>query len=540
VRHRGRWARALRLLCVATAVLALSAACSPGTNRDDGRTGTAAPAPAVVSTTGGEARGVRTGGALSFYGIPYAAPPVGDLRWQQPLVAQPWHGVLDASRRGHPCMQTTPTGSLADSASEDCLFVNLSRPATDRPGRKLPVMVWIHGGGFVSGSANAVDTSALAAAGPAVVVAVNYRLGAFGYLALPALNAESPGDAGSYAVGDLIAALHWVRANAKAFGGDPENITVFGESAGSVGVCALLASPRSAGLFQRAVMQSGPCGWTLPSIPAAEQTGTGLAQRLACTDVATAAQCLRSLPARTIVAAQGSEGDILRPFLWAPAVGGPILPQGLLDAFRSGQFAKVPVLIGTIRDEGRDFTRNWMEQGAPITDERFTDIVRTHFPDRVGQVLAAYPPDSASPRERLARLITDAMFTCPSTATAALLAAQGVPVYMYEFDVPDQPPVSQDAPAGASHGWDLKYLFPTGSGEFGSAARRALSAAMVGYWTRFAADGDPNGDGGGTPSAWPRFDPRHLVTGNDRMQLYAGAIRPAAGTWAAHHCDLWG
>jgi para-nitrobenzyl esterase len=498
----------------------------------------------VVRTTGGEARGVRTGGILNFYGLPYAAPPVGDLRWQQPWVAQPWRGVRDASSRGHPCMQTAPTGSPADSASEDCLFVNVSRPATERPGRengrKLPVMVWIHGGGFVSGSANAVDTSALATAGPAVVVAVNYRLGAFGYLTLPALNAESPGDAGSYAVGDLIAALHWVQANAAAFGGDPGNITIFGESAGSVGVCALLASPRSAGLFQRAVMQSGPCSWALPSLPAAEQTGTVLAERLGCTVVATAAGCLRGLPAQTIVAAQGEEGDILRPFPWAPAVGGPILPQGIVDTFRSGPFAKVPVLIGTVRDEGWEFTRNWMEQGAPITDDRFTDIVRTHFPDRVGPVLAAYPPGSAPARERLARLITDAMFTCPSTTTAALLAAQGVPVYMYEFDVPDERPPTPDAPPGASHGRDLKYLFPTGNGELGPVARKALSAAMVGYWTRFAAVGDPNGDGGGGASAWPRLDPRNLLTGNDRMQLYAGAIRPAAGTWAAHHCDLWG
>lgn len=552
----------------------------------------AVPAP-VVATTGGEIRGVVAGDVASFYGIPYAAPPVGNLRWRAPAPPVPWQGVRDGSVRGHPCPQTE---ALAAAASEDCLFVNVTAPtaavaaagatstggstgastgvstgvsggasagasATARTGEvRRPVLVWIHGGGFAAGSANEVDMSALAAGGPAVLVGVNYRLGALGQLALPALTTESGGDAGSYAVADIIAALRWVRDNAAAFGGDPGNITIFGESAGSVNVCAVLAAPSARGLVQRAVMQSGPCLWPFPAMAAAERTGEAFAAQLGCTDPATVLGCLRATPVERVLD-MGGQVDVLTSPRWAPVTGSLTLPRPPGEAIAEGAADRIPVIVGTVRDEGRAFTVNF-DPGRELTVERFTQIVREQMPDRADAVLAAYPPGAVPPRERLAQVITDRFFACPTARSADLFTRAGSRVYGYEFDVPGLTPVIAGVNPGATHAAELPYLFPTGSsgssgsstssGPAGFAAgpsagpsltpdQRDLSAAMIDYWTRFAAAGDPNAASSTGPlPTWPSWPVTRTPTSPDRLVLQPGTIEAGAGYAAAHHCEIWG
>jgi para-nitrobenzyl esterase len=509
---------------------------------------------------------VREGDVYRYHGIPYAAPPVGALRWKAPQPPATWTGVRDGSLGGHPCVQT---GGLALSSSEDCLYLSVARPA--RQTAAMPVILWVHGGAFIGGSGEGIDPSAFAAGGPAVVVTVNYRLGPFGYLALPELAAESGGDAGNYATQDLIAALRWVRENAAVFGGDPKNVTIAGESAGSINVCALLAAPSAHGLVQRAIMESGPCTWPLPTMQAAEQTGTALADRLGCADPATAATCLRMRSAADVLTAGGGSGEIFSPFPYSPAVGGRTLPTTVAQAVWSGALSPVPMLIGTVKDEGRPFTAYWANAG-PINDLGVDGVIRGHFPDRAERILAAYPAGQVTPRERLAQIITDSMFTCPTARTAQMFAGiVQAPVYTYEFDTPEQAPVTSDVSSGATHGWELGFLFPADATARGTTAQKALSAAMIGYWTRFAATGDPNAGSRTGPSAapaasttpgsaesagsttpgsagpagpaesagWPRFDTRALRTGTDWIGLRPGAVGPTSGIWSAHHCDAW-
>ncbi|WP_018503966.1 carboxylesterase/lipase family protein [Parafrankia discariae] len=522
----------------------------------------------VVRTTGGEVRGVTEGPVVSFFGLPYAAPPVGALRWRPPAQAAPWNGVRDGSVRGRPCPQEGP---LAGAASEDCLFVNVSMPAgaPRATGTGLPVLVWIHGGGFVTGSANEADLSALAAGGPALLVGVNYRLGALGQLALPALNAESGGDAGSYSLADLIAALRWVRANAAAFGGDQNNVTIFGESAGSVNVCGLLAAPSAHGLFQRAVMQSGPCQWPLPTMATAEGTGQQFAARMGCADPAGVLDCLRARPVEQIVGGSG-QSDILTAPTWAPVVGSRTLPRPPVDAVAAGSAAGVSVLLGTVRDEGRAFTASY-DSGGELTDERFAQIVRAEIPDRADAVLAAYPPGVVPARERLAQVITDRVFACPTAHSADLFSQpSGQPgagsgsgsgpggvgpgrTFLYEFDVPGLGPVTDGVATGATHAGELPYLFRSAASDAprpgATAGERALSAAMVDYWTRFAATGDPNtppagavgmGSGERVLPAWPPWPGEWNSTVPDRLALEPGVLVARSGYAAAHHCDIWG
>jgi para-nitrobenzyl esterase len=504
----------------------------------------------VVTTTDGQISGVRTGQMDRYHGIPFAAPPIGALRWSAPQPPASWQGVRDGGRGGPFCEQN---GVGALQASEDCLYLSLARPAGASLTGHLPVTLWIHGGAFVGGTGETADPSALVAAGPSIVVTTNYRLGPFGYLALPSMTS----DAGNFATEDLIAALSWIRANAAAFGGDPRNVTIMGESAGSVNVCALLAAPAANGLFQRAIMESGACSWQLPTVAEASQTGLTFAARLGCTDAATALTCLRGHPPADLLAVAGTyDTEIFQPFTFAPATGGATLPLSPTQALWNGQLAHVPLLMGTIRDEGRPFTNHWLIFG-PITDYGVDSVIRSHFPDRVDQILAAYPAGVVPPRERLARIITDDMFTCQTTTFAQLTG--GVtqqPTYLYEFDVPDVPPSSPEFGAGATHGWDLDFLFPAfPSAQVTTPARTALSDAMVRYWTRFAATGSPNGASDGTGGAgsasgggaatkpalasWPRFEATAVHNGSDRLLLTPARIAPVSGTWTAHHCDVW-
>ncbi len=531
----------------------------------------------IVPVTGGTVQGVRTSLGTSFYGIPYAAPPVGDRRWRPPQPVESWQGIRNATKKAHPCLQGSPNdGGPGEQSDEDCLFVNVHVPGMGADGvisggdiggghntgsdtsagtnsRPLPVMFWIHGGGFVGGSANEYDGSVLAAAGRVVVVSVEYRLGILGYLALPALNAESgqsqPDDSGTYAIEDITAALRWVHDNIAAFHGDAGNVTVFGESAGAISTCALLASPPASGLFHRAIVQSGPCTWPFPTMQAAERTGTDVARRLGCTDPVRTAACMRAIPARAVLAAADQQADILSTFPWAPVVGGRTLPAPISTAITTGAFAKVPVIIGTVKDEGRVFTTSWSDRAKIITDRQVAEILDGHFHDRIDPILRDYPAGSAPPTERLARVITDAMFTCPSVASASMLAQAGVPVFSYEFDLPDTAPSIPGTLAGASHGWEVAYLIPNTNQKWTDTAHRKLSTTMIAYWTRFAATGDPNvlsNERGGTgvadrpvstasPPIWPAYTTEQART----LTIIPGSIRPISTLASEHHCEIW-
>ncbi|WP_407835536.1 carboxylesterase/lipase family protein [Streptomyces sp. DSM 116496] len=532
----------------------------------------------VVETDRGAVRGREADGYRTFEGIPYAAPPTGPLRWRLPQPAARWAGVRDAGAPGARCVQLPAVGPGAPSGSEDCLFLNVTVPAEPtgktppgsgpeaypapglppgaagaaaapratgtKGGPPRPVMVWFHGGGFMNGAGDPYRPGRLASAGRAgagaVVVTVNYRLGIFGLLGHPALHG-----APDFALADQQAALRWVRANAARFGGDPGNVTVFGESAGGLSVCLHLTSPASAGLFHRAIVQSGSCSVTipphslLPTLAAYEPfvpesrtvaRGTAAAVLLGCgrpTDEA-ALECLRGLAPEALATPE------LMMLFSAVSYGTPLLPTEPRRALERGEFHRVPVVQGSTRDEMRLFLGQTLA-GYPVADpQAYRSRLRAAFGAGAGLVEAAYPVTAhPTPALAFAAVLTDASFVCPQLRDSRALARH-VPTYDYAFDdrlAPDFtgiPPVP-GFPYGASHGSELPYLFDTGLPM--SPAQRVLAERMTGYWTRFAATGDPNAPG--TGPWWPR-SPAVLSLAPEP----AGGIRPVDAS-ARHHCGLW-
>jgi len=498
----------------------------------------AAPQSPVVATDTGPVRGVSMGAMHVFRGIPYATPPVGDLRWRPPQPPAPWSGVHDATAFGAHCPQlATPYG--IPSTSEDCLFLNVFAPAKTNDGQPhlLPVMFWIHGGGLVVGESDGYDPSNLVAH-DVVVVTINYRLGELGFLAHPALAAESPsGAAGNYGLMDQQAALGWVQRNIRAFGGDPGNVTIFGESAGGLSVHSQLASPLAAGLFHKAIVESGAYSLAQSPLAAAEATGTAFAASVGCADPATAATCLRALSVETILSHQ-TAGTM------TPNLDGALLPRTVRSAFSSGQFNRVPVIEGSNHDEWRLFVaQTEATTGTPLTAAGyFAAIAATlqvplptaTFIGTAIYPLAAYP----SPSVALAAVATDVVFSCNARLSARFLS-QYVPTYQYEFNDPDAPmlfipPVS--FPTGAYHGSELQYIFTLSQTPVPNpgltAPQAQLSAVMVGYWTQFARSGDPNSAGA---PAWPLYG-----TSDQFQSLRPPTPTTGTGFAADHKCAFWG
>ncbi|HLL37784.1 MAG TPA: carboxylesterase/lipase family protein [Streptomyces sp.] len=489
----------------------------------------AAPAPAAgdgptVATRYGLLRGKTGETAHSYLGIPYAAPPVGSLRWKPPSPPARWSGVRDATTPGNPCMQqpsSTPWGNLAGpgTPSEDCLYLNVHTPAQPSP-RQRPVMVWIHGGGFTVGSGSFYDGGTLAAKGDVITVHLNYRLGAFGYLAHPGLAAESPrGLSGNYGLLDQQAALRWVRDNIAAFGGDPGNVTVFGESAGGGSVCQHLVSPAATGLFDRAIAQSG-CGFPLPTQGSQQNNGKAWADTIGCADVA----CLRAKSAAELLAASA------RPTArWVPNVDGAILPSQVTDALESGRLHRVPVLQGTTADEGRlTVATTYDLAGRTLTPEGYPAAVRALYGDRTDTILARYPlSEHGSPAEALGAVLTDSQFACLQSRTAGLMA-EHTRSYQYEFadrHSMDYLNLPVGFPLGAPHGSEIRYVF---GGVTGPPAQTALSEKMLGYWTNFARTGVPYA---ANAPRWPQYP---------KVQTLAPEGITRVDTFPrAHHCDLW-
>jgi para-nitrobenzyl esterase len=525
-----------KLTVSAIAILAASAALFAGTGARASGTPAAWPAPLVVHTDKGFVRGIEAGGARKFLGIPYAAPPTGPLRWRPPQPALRWRGIMDAAKPGPVCAQTgsVVTGEPVTSTAEDCLYLNVYTPPA-LTHRAVPVMVWIHGGGFTGGAGSIYDGAPLTTGHNVIVVTINYRLGPFGFLALPSLDSESPGRAsGDYGLMDQQAALRWVQRNARAFGGDPGNVTIFGESAGGASVCDNMASPTASGLFSRAIAESG-CFLLSSTRQAAEQQGATFAAKLGCTDPATAAGCLRGKSAAALLAeAGGPLGG------WGPVAGTPVLPLQPASAFAAGRYAHVPLLQGTNHDEGRFFVGFEFDAlGKPLTAAQYPQVLTAQFgAAAAARIQAVYPLSGyASPDLAYAAVFTDSAFSCPALDADLLTSRSGV--YGYEFadeNAPDNFGITFSFPLGAAHSTELQYVFgkipyldvtpPFTTAQF------ALSAQMMGYWTRFAATGNPNG--GGAPY-WPRFSSARQQI----QELVPGATAPQTGFPAEHHCAFW-
>jgi para-nitrobenzyl esterase len=502
-----------------------------------GTAATGGPAPLVVRTDHGLVRGLNQHGAREFLGIPYAAPPVGANAWRPPQPFPPWRGVRAATKPGHDCAQTgsLETGVPVTSLFENCLFLNVYAPARVQ-GRRLPVMVWIHGGAFVGGAGRIYDGAVLAARHHVIVVTINYRLSAFGFLALPSLDAESPDHAsGDYGLMDQQAAMRWVQNNAFAFGGNPGDVTIFGESAGGASVCANMTSPTALGLFSRAIAESG-CIFAAPTKQASEQQGTALAKSLGCADTATAAACVRTKPVAVILKAESA-------LSWGPVPGGDTLPVAPVSAFLSGNYLHVPLLQGTNHDEGRFFVGfEFDAQGHPLTAAQYPEVVAAQFGATAAPAIVAHYPlkSFASPDLAFAKVLTDSEFSCPALLVDFLTARSGS--YAYEFSDPSPPNdfgIKFTFPLGAAHSTELQYVFgkvpllditPSFKPD-----QAALSAQMMRYWTHFAATGTPNG---GTAPHWPRF------AGSAASQLQeliprATAPQTEAAFAAFHQCAFW-
>jgi para-nitrobenzyl esterase len=499
----------------------------------------------------------------AFLGIPYAAAPIGDLRWQPPRPHARWYTPLDATSFGGHCPQTPSLGGTA-SLTEDCLFLNVFTPqrshrhdgedqhdsrgedrhdgrGDDHGGSRKhrhPVMVWIHGGGLTTGESDDYDPVRLVEE-DTVVVTINYRLGILGFFAHPGLSAESPDHvSGNYGLMDQQFALRWVRRNIARFGGDPENVTIFGQSAGGVSVHAHLASPSARGLFHKAIVQSGAYSLVQPSLSDAESYGAFVASQVLCTTAA----CLRALPVSTILTLQGTAF----PNGFVPVVDGKTLPLSIGAAFGSGRFNRVPVIEGSTRDEWRYFVGTTeLATGTPLTPAGYIPaIAQTHGISLAEATalgtfaypLAAYPPPSTAPSVALGALGTDAIFACNARLVARLLS-QHVPTYQYEFSDPGAPlpfGISVSFPSGAYHGSDMQYLFGLATLGFpGLGADQAqLSSDMVRYWTRFARTGRPNSPR--TP-VWPRYGASELF-----QSFEAPAPTTKGGFALDHKCAVWG
>jgi len=495
----------------------------------------ATPTWAQVSIRQGALQGVSEEGVTAYKGIPYAQPPVGPLRWRAPVPAEGWTGVRDAKAFGPACLQPPPSptsvyaGGMAPMA-EDCLSLNIWAPAG---GRKLPVMIWIHGGALLGGSSSEplYDGAKLARQG-IVLVSINYRLGLLGYFAHPALSAESPQKlSGNYGLLDQIEALKWVRDNIAAFGGDPSQVTIAGESAGGLSAIAVMASPQARGLFQRAIVQSG----YMPAYRALHEPTLGLpsaeagGEALGVAAGATTAEQLRATDLVTLFKAGLATG-------WQPepVIDGVVLPRQLVDTFARGEQAKADVLAGF--NEGEIRSLPFLMPPAPATTQAYVADVKARFGDKADAYLAVYP--GADPKADVMASIRDGLYGYAAQYLVRQQTAAGQGGYLYYFR--HSTPAQKARDLAAFHASELPYVF----GQVGEGAKlgpnwprppltaeeTALSDAMLNYWVSFVRTGTPTAPG---ETAWPRFTAKERgYLDIDARPVAARDLQPGAYGWA--------
>jgi len=459
--------------------------------------------PLDVKTQQGTVHGkaINGGKVKAFLGLPYAAPPIGDLRWKAPAPPAAWKGARDATQFAHRCQQWPIWNDyifLDPGPSEDCLYLNVYAPAAATAASKLPVMLWIHGGGYTAGAGSEprYTNSELVPRG-VVLVTINYRLGVFGFLATKDLATEGGGHAGNYGLMDMVATLRWVKQNIAGFGGDAGNVTIFGESAGSFAVSSLLAAPDARELFHKAIGESGAAfGDTLgmTALAGREQRDQEWVESLGAKNLAE----LKAMPADKVI-----EGAKKKPVGWfSPVIDGQFIPEAIADIYSAGKQAHVPVIIGWNHDE-RAGTLS-----KDMTAEKWKAFAAKQYGPRADEFLAAFPGKTDAEAVRSA----DAYTTDGYIALGAWKWAEaesrtaGAPVYRYRFDLPATPSDMHPEGRYAFHSDELEYVFGTLDVRGGAkwrAADRTLSAQMMDYWTNFARTGDPNGNG--LPH-WPRYD----------------------------------
>jgi para-nitrobenzyl esterase len=538
---------------------------------------TSAAASTLVETTNGWVQGQTVGSVDQWLGIRYAAPPAGVGRWAPPKSPGSYGTQQDpyaATQFGAPCPQnisqfgnsiplpippnTVPVPGSADS--EDCLFLNIYVPA-DRSadaGEPLPVLFWIHGGSNEYGEGSSYDPTPLVTQGHIIVVTINYRLGALGWLAHTLLDRGAPNSSGNYGLMDQQFAMHWVNRNIAAFGGDPHKVTIAGESAGAIDSCSHLASPTAAGLFRGAIIESGCIVFQYPQALLETLTGAPFVNALNCTTLA----CLQAAPVSAILAAE-------LPLGWVVAVGPTTLPVAPQQAFSDDNFIRVPVIQGTNLDEGRLFVP--LLNGV-VTSGSYASVVASLFAAYPNPPLATieshypianYSTDgtAAAPGEAVAAIVTDSLFAC-TAHTADQLLSKYVPVWAYEFkdtNAPELFNLPTVFPYGAAHASELQFIFdpnaffpnvdyqvPTDPFPLSPDEQR-LSREMVRYWTNFVTTLDPNPSGTGWRPGlvgwgterygdfWPRYD----SVSDDVEALTAPHPHPEFGFGAEHQCSLW-
>jgi carboxylesterase type B len=489
----------------------------------------------VVQTEDGAVQGNVALGVENFLNIPYAAPPVGALRWSPPQPPAHWSDVRPAKDYGSYCPQLkTLESNLV--VNEDCLDVNIQRPIGTREDAKLPVYVYIHGGGHVTGSGVKDGQDRIVRTNPVVGVTLNYRLGALGFLALPSLTGG-----GDFGFEDQQAALGWVKRNISAFGGDPSNITIGGESAGGWSVCGHLVAPGSRGLFNKAIIQSGACAGK----PAAQAEAEGIefAKKLGCDETTSTVSCLREKPVADLLNAQA-------PF-YLLTDGTPALPTHLWTAINAGDYARVPILIGSTRDELRTFSQS----SIGWTETQYLDFVRKNFGPQADVVLKQYPwpaneAEPAAVAYQVAAIGTDSgnlgagvieqgIGGCATAALGAIFA-KDVPVYAYEFSPRNGPGRYTIAGYqwGAGHARELVYLYPFHDGGVVASGftpdESKTADAMARYWGAFVIHGQPNV--AGLPD-WPSYaSSQNMLNFGDGAKM---ELIPVTAFKTEHKCEFW-